>query len=87
MSQQTFSGTLQKMVAQIAADHSPSEVVYQLPVGEHRIPLNPLLGKPITLHFQQAIFCCHCGKKPTKALVKVTAIRAFVSCHSATPVL
>ena len=70
------------MVAQIATDHSPAEVMYHLPIGDELIALNPLLGKSIILQFQQAIFCCHCGKRPIKASVKVIAIHAFVNCHN-----
>ncbi|MCE0492681.1 DUF2797 domain-containing protein [Vibrio salinus] len=58
----TIKGTLSKMLA------SHHEVIdYHLPVGEHRIHLNPLIGKPISMLHTGNIFCCHCGKKTKKS--------------------
>lgn len=55
-------GVLNKMRANLAP-----HVHYQLPVGEQLIDLNPLLGKPITLHYTGNIFCSSCGKKTKKS--------------------
>lgn len=44
-----------------------SPVRYELPVGDALIELNPLIGKPINLVFQQEINCLHCGRKTRKS--------------------
>ncbi len=55
-----YSGPIKKMLTQTG------EVVhYELPIGDAKIPLNALLGKPIRFRFTGKIFCLHCGK-PTK---------------------
>jgi hypothetical protein len=52
------TGPIQKMLT------SAGDVVsYALPVGDARIPLNPLLGKPVRFKFTGRIFCIHCGKQ------------------------
>ncbi|MCJ8168940.1 DUF2797 domain-containing protein [Atopomonas sediminilitoris] len=40
---------------------------YQLCLDEARIALNPLLGQPIALSFQQQIHCTHCGRLTKKS--------------------
>ncbi|MDN3652011.1 DUF2797 domain-containing protein [Thalassotalea ponticola] len=40
---------------------------YQLVVGEHRIDLNSLIGKPLSLQFSGNINCQECGKKTKKS--------------------
>ncbi|MCW3174109.1 DUF2797 domain-containing protein [Shewanella subflava] len=57
-------GTLSKLKATL---NDVNEVQYQLPVGEALIPLNPLIGKSLTLTHTGNIFCCHCGKKTKKS--------------------
>ncbi|MDB5105187.1 MAG: hypothetical protein JWP91_2876 [Fibrobacteres bacterium] len=51
-------GPIQKMHTQ-AAD----VVQYALPVGDARVALNPLLGKPVRFRYTGRIFCVHCGKQ------------------------
>ncbi len=54
---QTIIGTINKMHTAAA------EVVqYALPLGDIKIPLNPLLGQPVRFRFTGRIFCVHCGK-------------------------
>ncbi|MGF1687945.1 DUF2797 domain-containing protein [Photobacterium japonica] len=57
-----MQGTLSKM-------HSLLEdvVEYQLPIGDHRVPLNPHIGHPLKLTFTGNIFCDACGKKTKKS--------------------
>jgi hypothetical protein len=51
------TGPIDKMKTQ------PGEVVqYALPIGDDRVPLNPLLGRPIRFKATGRIFCVHCGK-------------------------
>jgi hypothetical protein len=40
---------------------------YELPLGETAVPLNPLLGKRLSLEYLGAIHCVHCGRKTKKS--------------------
>lgn len=55
-------GNLRKMVSNLA-----DTVEYQLPVGDELVPLNPLLGKELTLTFTGKINCAHCGALTKKS--------------------
>src|ERR1700730_11757144 len=55
-------GNLQKLSGDLA-----SPVNYTLPLGEHKIFLNPLLGKKISLRFLGEIHCIRCGRKTAKS--------------------
>lgn len=55
-------GDLAKMTS---AHESP--VRYQLPVGDTRIDMNPLLGRRIGLRFDGAIHCTACGRTTSKS--------------------
>lgn len=59
----TYSGHLKKMTSQLI----DGQVQYQLPVGEHSIELNALIGKHLTLTFSGNINCQECGKKTKKS--------------------
>lgn len=39
-----------------------SPLMYHWPIGEHRIPLNPLLGKTLNLTFLGKIHCIYCQR-------------------------
>ncbi len=76
-----ISGQLRKMGAQIdstsgtsvtmghgaeaQADTKP--VAYQLIVGPMHVPLNPHIGKEITLSFLNRITCVHCSREMSKS--------------------
>lgn len=62
--QQSDIGPLQKLIAQLSNDGT---ITYQLPIGEQRIELNPLIGKTLSLHFHGNIACKHCGRKTKKS--------------------
>ncbi|WP_375753820.1 DUF2797 domain-containing protein [Vibrio sp. HN007] len=57
-----ITGTLRKLKSSLN-----NGVEYSLPVGDQLIPLNPLIGKPITLKHTGNIYCCSCGKKTKKS--------------------
>lgn len=57
-----LSGLLDKM-----ATSYESPVEYQLVLGDERLPLNPYLGKKLTLKFSGKILCGHCGKETKKS--------------------
>jgi uncharacterized protein DUF2797 len=44
-----------------------SPVSYTMILGEHEIPLNPFLGKPLQLEYLGAINCIHCDRKTSKS--------------------
>lgn len=58
----TVKGVLSKMQG-----NNQDIVDYFLPVGEQKVHLNPLIGKPVSLVHTGNIFCCHCGKKTKKS--------------------
>ncbi len=58
------SAPLFKMTAQLS---SGGLVEYQLAHGEQRLPLNHLIGKQLSLHYDGHIACQHCGKKTKKS--------------------
>ena len=57
-----LSGNLRKMVTELS-----EPVQYHLPVGDQLVDLNARLGKPLSLHYQGAINCIHCGRKSKKS--------------------
>jgi len=42
-------------------------IEYYLPLGEHRIHLNPYVGQKVQLKFVGQIHCKHCGRKTNKS--------------------
>ena len=57
-----MQGTLRKMTTRL-----DDVVQYDLPVGDTALPLNPLIGQPLSLHFLGQIFCQACGRKTKKS--------------------
>ncbi|MGE4259294.1 DUF2797 domain-containing protein [Shewanella sp.] len=57
-------GTLDKMAVSL---DDTGLAQYALRVGQQQLPLNPLLGKTLTLQFTGRILCCHCGKPTQKS--------------------
>ena len=57
-----MQGTLRKLKSSLT-----EPVHYHLPVGEHLVDLNALIGKELTLTFSGTILCAHCGKKTKKS--------------------
>ncbi|MGK2913263.1 MAG: DUF2797 domain-containing protein [Porticoccaceae bacterium] len=58
----THSGPLDKMTVELA-----EQVQYALPLGDERIPLNPLLGHTLKLVYRGDIRCVHCGRASKKS--------------------
>ncbi|SNC75684.1 Protein of unknown function [Marinobacter sp. es.048] len=56
------TGRLRKMPAE-AGD----PVAYSIAVGDTRIPLNDLIGRPVRLDFDGVIRCIHCDRKTKKS--------------------
>jgi Protein of unknown function (DUF2797) len=55
-------GNLHKMRTELS-----QPVQYGLPVSDECIPLNPLIGKSLSLRFTGGIHCIHCGRKTSKS--------------------
>ncbi len=60
----TEFGALRKMHSQL---NTQGVVEYHLPIGEQLLPMNELVGKNISLHFNGVINCQHCGKRTKKS--------------------
>jgi hypothetical protein len=60
----TEFGALRKMHSQL---NTQGVVEYHLPIGEQLLPMNELVGKNISLHFNGVIDCQHCGKRTKKS--------------------
>ena len=56
------TGRLRKMPAK--AEHPVS---YEVAVGDERIPLNELIGRPLRIDFDGVIRCIHCDRKTKKS--------------------
>ena len=57
-----MQGTLKKMSSRLAG-----VVEYDLRLGEESVPLNPFIGKTLTLEYTGAIYCDACGRKTKKS--------------------
>ena len=55
-------GTARKMTTRLSAP-----VSYSLPLGDTRVPLNPLLGTHVRLQYSGQINCVHCGRNTAKS--------------------
>ena len=76
----TVTGNLRKMVTELN-----SEVQYHLPIGEHRVHLNPLVGKVLSLEFSGQINCIHCDRKTNKSFSQgfcYPCFRRLAACDS-----
>lgn len=60
----TEFGALRKLTAQL---DTQGNIEYQLPIGTQSLPLNPLIGKKLSLHFNGNIHCSHCDRKTKKS--------------------
>ena len=59
-----FQGNIRKMHVTTDQDNVAH---YQLPIGEQLIDMNPLIGTPIKVAFNQEIHCIHCQAKTKKS--------------------
>jgi Protein of unknown function (DUF2797) len=60
----TLTGPLRKMLGLRDQD---GNIEYQLPIGDQLLPLNALIGHPLTLSFSGEIRCSHCDRKTKKS--------------------
>jgi hypothetical protein len=57
-----YQGNVEKMKVRVDNEH---RVEYQLPIGEHLVEMNPLIGKQLSVKYAGVINCVHCNR-PTK---------------------
>lgn len=57
-----ITGNLRKMTNTLQ-----EPVAYGLPVGAENVPLNPYIGKKISLEYEGEIHCIACGRKTSKS--------------------
>lgn len=69
---ETLRGNLRKMIAT-----AEETVSYTLPLGEERLPLNPLLGKMVRLSYSGQIQCVGCGQLTKKSFNQGFCFRCF----------
>jgi hypothetical protein len=69
---ETLRNNLKKM---IATDEQP--VAYTLPLGDERLPVNPLLGKTLRLAYSGQIQCVGCGQLTKKSFNQGFCFRCF----------
>ena len=69
---ETIRGNLKKM---IVVDEQP--VAYTLPLGDERLPMNPLLGKTLCLAYSGQIQCVGCGHLTKKSFNQGFCFRCF----------
>lgn len=69
---ETLRSNLRKM---IATDGQP--VAYTLPLGDERLPVNPLLGKTLRLAYSGQIQCVGCGQLTKKSFNQGFCFRCF----------
>ena len=55
-------GPSRKMLTRLSAP-----VAYSLPLGEEKVPLNPMLGSHVRLQYSGQINCVHCGRNTAKS--------------------
>ncbi len=60
-----MQGTLSKMIARLG-----DVVEYALPLGDERLPLNPLIGKALSLNFTGRILCNSCGRRTKRSFAQ-----------------
>lgn len=59
--------TLGKGILRKMSSRLERPVSYAVRLGDEAVPLNPLLGKSITLIYSGSIFCVNCGRKSNKS--------------------
>ncbi|QYJ87996.1 DUF2797 domain-containing protein [Shewanella mesophila] len=57
-------GNISKMRSSLDTN---GQVNYQLPLSEHLVEMNPLIGRQVTLTHTGNIYCCNCKKKTKKS--------------------
>jgi hypothetical protein len=69
-----MTGNLRKM------ETDQQEVVrYRLPIGEHRVDMNELIGRKVILEYLGKIHCVRCGRETRKSFAQGYCYPCFIS--------
>lgn len=74
-------GNIRKLRSQL----TDNTVEYGLPLNKITVPLNPLIGKYISLQYRGTINCIHCGRKTSKSFSQgycFPCMRSLAECDS-----
>ncbi len=52
---------------------------YTLPIGEHLVDMNPLIGRQVRVSFAQEIYCVHCKTKTKKSFNQGYCYRCLIT--------
>jgi hypothetical protein len=71
-------GSIRKMVSTVGSD-----IQYELPLGDSRLPMNALIGNTLRLEYLGEIRCVNCGRKTRKSFAQghcFPCMRKLASC-------
>lgn len=60
-----FTGQISKLIAELSFP-----IIYRLPIGNNKIPINKYIGKTLDIEFKGDIFCINCNKKIKKTFMQ-----------------
>lgn len=69
-----IAGRIDKMKSQLA-----DKVIYHLPIEDKLIPMNELVGKPISLKYENEIYCVSCGALTKRSFSQGFCYKCFLS--------
>ena len=69
-----YNGTLLKMETKLA-----NPIVYELPIGDELVYMNPLIGKYIAFKWLKEIYCVVCGRKTNKSFAQGFCYPCFLN--------
>jgi hypothetical protein len=76
------SGNILKMQTSLA-----DVVDYKLPIGDHLVPMNPLIGQKISLHYEGQINCIKCGRRTKTSFQQGFCYSCFQTAPEADPAI
>ena len=71
-----YQGNIRKMRVSTDTSHLAH---YQLPLGDHLLDMNPLIGQHISVNFNNQIHCVHCKVKTKKSFNQGYCYRCLIS--------
>lgn len=73
-------GNIRKMSVSTSIEADSAHLAnYQLPVGDEKIDMNPLIGQTLSVRHTGNIHCTHCGKKTKKSFNQGYCYRCLIT--------